>query len=61
MAEISKNKHNSFLFAKGGNLFAKHILSVDHQLQAGEEFLAVDRQDRLPSTDADDGYPQFFP
>lgn len=36
--------------AKGGNLFAKHVLSVDEEIRAGEEVLVVDAQDRLLAT-----------
>jgi conserved protein with predicted RNA binding PUA domain len=36
--------------AKGGNLFAKHVLSVDLEVRAGEEVLVVDSQDRLLAT-----------
>jgi len=36
--------------AKGGNLFAKHVLSVDEEIRAGEEVLVVDCQDRLLAT-----------
>ncbi len=36
--------------AKGGNLFAKHVLSVDPQIRAGEEVLVVDSQDQLLAT-----------
>ncbi len=35
---------------KGGNLFAKHVLSVDREIRAGEEVLVVDGQDRLIAT-----------
>jgi len=35
---------------KGGNLFAKHVLSVDEEIRAGEEVLVVDAQDRLLAT-----------
>jgi uncharacterized protein with predicted RNA binding PUA domain len=36
--------------AKGGNLFAKHVLDVDHAIRAGEEVLVVDGRDRLLAT-----------
>jgi conserved protein with predicted RNA binding PUA domain len=36
--------------AKGGNLFAKHVQSVDPDVRAGEEVLVVDSQDRLLAT-----------
>ena len=36
--------------AKGGNVFAKHVLSVDPEIRAGEEVLVVDSQDRLLAT-----------
>jgi uncharacterized protein with predicted RNA binding PUA domain len=36
--------------AKGGNLFAKHVLSVDMEIRAGEEVLVVDLRDRLLAT-----------
>jgi uncharacterized protein with predicted RNA binding PUA domain len=36
--------------AKGGNVFAKHVLSVDPQIRAGEEVLVVDGHDRLLAT-----------
>jgi uncharacterized protein with predicted RNA binding PUA domain len=36
--------------AKGGNLFAKHVLSVDPQIRAGEEVLVVDALDQLLAT-----------
>jgi uncharacterized protein with predicted RNA binding PUA domain len=36
--------------AKGGNLFAKHVLSVDEEIRAGEEVLIVDAQDQLLAT-----------
>jgi uncharacterized protein with predicted RNA binding PUA domain len=35
---------------KGGNLFAKHVVSVDEEIRAGEEVLVVDSQDRLLAT-----------
>jgi uncharacterized protein with predicted RNA binding PUA domain len=35
---------------KGGNLFAKHVVSVDEEIRAGEEVLVVDCQDRLLAT-----------
>lgn len=35
---------------KGGNVFAKHVLSVDPSIRAGEEVLVVDAQDRLIAT-----------
>jgi uncharacterized protein with predicted RNA binding PUA domain len=35
---------------KGGNVFAKHVLSVDPGIRAGEEVLVVDAQDRLLAT-----------
>ncbi|HNX09196.1 MAG TPA: pseudouridine synthase [Methanothrix sp.] len=36
--------------AKGGNLFARHVISVDEDIRAGEEVLVVDSQDRLLAT-----------
>ncbi|HWQ19258.1 MAG TPA: PUA domain-containing protein [Methanotrichaceae archaeon] len=36
--------------AKGGNVFAKHVLKADPQIRAGEEVLVVDDQDRLIAT-----------
>jgi conserved protein with predicted RNA binding PUA domain len=36
--------------AKGGNLFAKHVLGVDGEIRAGEEVLVVDSEDRLLAT-----------
>ncbi|HOV81535.1 MAG TPA: pseudouridine synthase [Methanothrix sp.] len=36
--------------AKGGNLFARHVLAVDPEIRAGEEVLVVDSQDRLLAT-----------
>jgi uncharacterized protein with predicted RNA binding PUA domain len=36
--------------AKGGNVFAKHVQSVDPQIRAGEEVLVVDGLDRLLAT-----------
>jgi len=36
--------------AKGGNLFARHVLSADPDIRAGEEVLVVDSQDRLLAT-----------
>jgi uncharacterized protein with predicted RNA binding PUA domain len=36
--------------AKGGNLFAKHVLSADPEIRAGEEVLVVDALDRLLAT-----------
>ncbi len=36
--------------AKGGNLFAKHVVSVDPEVRAGEEVLVVDTRDRLLAT-----------
>lgn len=36
--------------AKGGNVFARHVLNVDHEIRAGEEVLVVDGQDRLLAT-----------
>lgn len=36
--------------AKGGNVFAKHVQSVDPQIRAGEEVLVVDAQDQLLAT-----------
>lgn len=36
--------------AKGGNLFAKHVLDVDREIRAGEEVLVVDSSDRLLAT-----------
>ena len=36
--------------AKGGNLFARHVLAVDAEIRAGEEVLVVDSQDRLLAT-----------
>jgi len=36
--------------AKGGNLFARHVLAVDPEIRAGEEVLIVDSQDRLLAT-----------
>jgi uncharacterized protein with predicted RNA binding PUA domain len=36
--------------AKGGNLFARHVLSVDKEIRAGEEVLVVDSEDRLLAT-----------
>lgn len=35
---------------KGGNVFAKHVLSVDQRIRAGEEVLIVDAQDNLLAT-----------
>ncbi|VVB71536.1 tRNA-guanine(15) transglycosylase [uncultured archaeon] len=35
---------------KGGNVFAKHVLSVDPEVRAGEEVLVVDGNDRLLAT-----------
>ncbi len=32
--------------AKGGNLFARHVLDVDREIRAGEEVLVVDSQRR---------------
>jgi conserved protein with predicted RNA binding PUA domain len=36
--------------AKGGNAFAKHVLSVDPEIRAGEEVLVTNSQDRLLAT-----------
>ncbi len=36
--------------AKGGNVFAKHVLSVDPEIRAGEEVLVVDSGNRLLAT-----------
>ena len=36
--------------AKGGNLFARHVIAVDREIRAGEEVLVVDSQDRLLAT-----------
>jgi len=36
--------------AKGGNVFAKHVLSVDPEIRAGEEVLGVDSGNRLLAT-----------
>lgn len=36
--------------AKGGNLFARHVVRVDPEIRAGEEVLVVDTQDRLLAT-----------
>jgi uncharacterized protein with predicted RNA binding PUA domain len=36
--------------AKGGNVFAKHVLSVDPMIRAGEEVLVVDSRDHLLAT-----------
>ncbi len=36
--------------AKGGNLFAKHVLCVDPEVRAGDEVLVVDSADRLLAT-----------
>ena len=36
--------------AKGGNLFARHVLAVDPEIRAGEEVLIVDPQDGLLAT-----------
>jgi len=36
--------------AKGGNLFARHVIAVDPEIRAGEEVLVVDSQDRLLAT-----------
>jgi len=35
---------------KGGNLFAKHVVSLDPDIRAGEEVLVVDRKDLLLAT-----------
>lgn len=35
---------------KGGNLFAKHVLSLDPNIRAGEEVLVVDKEDLLLAT-----------
>jgi len=36
--------------AKGGNVFARHVVFVDPEIRAGEEVLVVDGQDRLLAT-----------
>jgi len=36
--------------AKGGNIFAKHVTSVDPEIRAGEEVLVVDSSDSLLAT-----------
>jgi uncharacterized protein with predicted RNA binding PUA domain len=36
--------------ARGGNVFARHVLGVDPEIRAGEEVLVVDGQDRLLAT-----------
>ena len=36
--------------AKGGNVFARHVMSVDPEMRAGEEVLVVDENDRLVAT-----------
>jgi uncharacterized protein with predicted RNA binding PUA domain len=36
--------------AKGGNVFAKHVLSADPEIRAGEEVLVVDERDGLLAT-----------
>jgi uncharacterized protein with predicted RNA binding PUA domain len=36
--------------AKGGNVFAKHVLSADPEIRAAEEVLVVDEQDCLLAT-----------
>jgi uncharacterized protein with predicted RNA binding PUA domain len=36
--------------AKGGNVFARHVQSVDPDIRAGEEVLVVDGQDLLLAT-----------
>jgi uncharacterized protein with predicted RNA binding PUA domain len=35
---------------KGGNVFAKHVQSVDPDIRAGEEVMVVDGQDNLLAT-----------
>lgn len=35
---------------KGGNLFARHVVSSDPDIRAGEEVLVVDTKDRLLAT-----------
>ncbi len=36
--------------AKGGNVFAKHVLCADPDMRSGEEVLVVDENDRLVAT-----------
>lgn len=36
--------------ARGGNLFAKHVLDVDQEIRAGEEVLVVDSSGSLLAT-----------
>jgi uncharacterized protein with predicted RNA binding PUA domain len=36
--------------AKGGNVFARHVIAVDPEIRAGEEVLVVDGRDRLLAT-----------
>ena len=36
--------------ARGGNLFARHVLDVDREIRAGEEVLVVDSRDSLLAT-----------
>jgi uncharacterized protein with predicted RNA binding PUA domain len=36
--------------AKGGNVFARHVLSADPEIRAGEEVLVVDEKDCLLAT-----------
>lgn len=36
--------------ARGGNVFARHVVAVDPEVRAGEELLVVDGQDRLLAT-----------
>ncbi|OPY50562.1 MAG: tRNA-guanine(15) transglycosylase [Methanosaeta sp. PtaU1.Bin060] len=46
---VASDDAASFI-AKGGNLFAKHVLCVDPELRAGDEVLVVDSSDRLLAT-----------
>jgi uncharacterized protein with predicted RNA binding PUA domain len=36
--------------ARGGTLFARHVIDVDSEIRAGEEVLVVDERDRLVAT-----------
>ncbi len=47
---VTVSDESAPFIAKGGNVFARHVKSVDPDIRAGEEVLVVDGQDTLLAT-----------
>ncbi len=50
MLRVTASDDAAPFIAKGGNLFARHVMCLDPDIRAGEEVLVVDKKDLLLAT-----------